>query len=147
MSTNNRTCLCCGKKYKFCPKCNRENNGYNTNFDTKECAELFNAVSGYNMKISNVNAINKVLNIYNISDFSKYVDSISSVLYELFPRIDKKPNVTTEEKEPINTDNSVKNRFSKKNKSYQKKEVELSDKTDNDKELKVKNNKGISEDE
>ena len=147
-------CLCCGKTFKYCNKCGKANNGFNASFDTRECAELFNAVSGYNMNTVNSNAINKVLLKHNITDFDQFVESVSSVLYALFPNMTskkkadapKKEVATKEKEQPANTNDSFKDRFSKKNKS-QKKEVELSDETDNDKELKVDENTGISEDE
>ena len=149
MSAVKRTCLCCGKKFKYCPNCGGRSEGYNFNFDTQECAELFNAVSGYNMGVTNANAINNVLIRHNVEDFNKYDESISSVLFELFPKMSKTakkeeaPVVTDEEKEPDNPNSSLKHRFSKKNKSYQTKEVDLSDKTNKE----VEANTGISEDE
>lgn len=152
--TNNRICLCCGNKFSFCPNCGKRNTGYNVNFDSKECAELFNAVSGYNMKVSTKEKIKDVLDKYGVLDYSKYKESISSLLFNLFPinGITKKEEtkeeklnteeiteavvetaedkqVTTEEKEPEVQTKSHKRRFSSKNRSYQKKEVELSDET------------------
>lgn len=85
-NTNNRVCICCEKSFYFCPKCDKgKNTGVSINFDTEECKELVNAISGYNMKILSKEAVKAVLDKHNITDYTKYKQSIQARLNELFP--------------------------------------------------------------
>lgn len=84
--TNNRKCICCGKEYYFCNHCNSkgENTGISSDYDTDECKELSNAISGYTMKIWGKDNVKKVLDKYHITDYSKYKESVTSILNDLF---------------------------------------------------------------
>lgn len=84
---NNRKCICCGKSFYYCTSCNASsrNTGISMNYDTHECAELVNAISGYSMKMWDKSKIKEVLNKYNVTDYLKYKQSIQDKLNELFP--------------------------------------------------------------
>lgn len=88
---NNRTCICCGKSFYYCTSCNASsrNTGISMNYDTHECAELVNAISGYSMKMWDKSKIKEVLNKYNVTDYSKYKQSIQDKLNELFPKYER----------------------------------------------------------
>ena len=90
-SVNNRVCICCEKGFYFCPKCGSsgKNTGININYDTEECKELVNAISGYNMQMWGKDKIKTVLNKYDITDYTKYKQSIQDKLNELFPKYER----------------------------------------------------------
>lgn len=78
---NERTCLACGKKYNFCPKCAAARvKPWQVTFDSEACKEVFNIVSAYNMSLVDLNDVKAVLDKYNIADVSVYKDTIRDVL-------------------------------------------------------------------
>ena len=82
---NTRKCLTCGKVYNYCPTCGKAaDTPWKKSYDTESCKSLFNVISGYNMGIKTKKDIKRVLDKYNITDYSRYVPNISSVLEELF---------------------------------------------------------------
>lgn len=81
-----RICMTCRSEYKYCPHCsNTDQPAWMVNFDTEACKELFNAVSGYNMGVITKEQVKEVIDKYQITDFSKYKESIRNVLNTLFP--------------------------------------------------------------
>ena len=136
---NNRECICCGKKYYYCNTCSSssKNTGISMVYDTVECQELTNAISGYTMKIWDKDKIADVLKKYNITDYMKYKESIQKQLNELFPiNVKNEPSavkkVKTEEiketKNERNENGTAEDKPRKKRKSRSKKVV-LSDET------------------
>ena len=93
-----RKCLCCGAEYRYCPTCGRyaREPKWRVEFDTLDCKEVFNAISGYNMGIRSIESLKEVLDNNNVTDFSKYKDSIKNKLNELFPN--EKPKKKTRKK-------------------------------------------------
>lgn len=87
-NTKNRICICCGKSFYFCNKCNAssKNTGISMVFDTQECKELSNVISGYLMNKNTVADIKTVLEKYNVTDYNKYKQSVRDILNELFPK-------------------------------------------------------------
>lgn len=83
---NERICKCCGKEYKYCPNCKRyiDLPQWMLLFDSDECKDVFNAVSGYNMGVFGKEKVKEALDKYGVTDLGKYKESISSVLTNLF---------------------------------------------------------------
>lgn len=86
-NNNIRVCICCGKKFYYCNRCGKsdKNTGVSTAYDTYECKELVNALSGYSMNMWGKEKIQDILNVYNITDYTKYKQSVQDKLNELFP--------------------------------------------------------------
>lgn len=84
---NERKCLCCGKSYDYCPNCGKSSTPWKFNFDSESCRDLFNAVSGYNMKLIKKDGVKEVLDKYSISDYTMYNDNVKSVLDKISPKI------------------------------------------------------------
>lgn len=87
MANDLRVCKVCGNTYKYCPTCAKYAKMPNWMWkcDTEECNDLFDAISSYKMGIGGKEEIKIVLDIYGISDYSKYTESIQKTLKELFP--------------------------------------------------------------
>lgn len=79
-----RTCLCCGREYKYCPTCSADSGKpkWMSEFDTEVCKDLFNAVSAVGMG-ADKNVIEKVIRKYKIKDYSIYKESIKNALEQV----------------------------------------------------------------
>lgn len=86
-----RTCIACGKEYKYCPSCNKTEPKWKVLYDTEECKEMFDAISAYNLHTGNKEGIQRILTKYHVKDYSKYVESINKKLVELFPKKEEQP--------------------------------------------------------
>lgn len=86
MKSYERKCICCGSSYQYCPNCGKFNGKpkWMISYDEESCKDLFNAVSGYNMGVVTKEQLKAVLDKHNITDYSKYKDSIKNLLTELF---------------------------------------------------------------
>lgn len=105
-------CLSCGREYEFCPNCQNktETMGWKKEFDEESCKEIFNAVSGYGMKLFTAKDVVGILKKYNITDTSKYKEEIKAVLDEALEIVNSeskpkenigyKPNGDSEPKKP-----------------------------------------------
>lgn len=87
MANDLRTCKVCGNQYKYCPTCAKYAKLPNWMWkcDTEECNDLFDAISAYKMGIAGKEEIKLVIDIYGITDYSKFTESIQKTLKELFP--------------------------------------------------------------
>lgn len=110
-----RICACCGKEYEYCPTCGKDRaKPWLAVTDTLECKEVLNIISAYNMGLVKKYDVKKVLNKYNVTDFSKYKKSISDRLNELFPKVEVEPLVESNIEDTATTESSKKNRNWKK---------------------------------
>ena len=82
-----RKCICCNNSYEYCGNCGdgRSKPSWMAMYDTEKCKDVFNVVSGYNMGLKQKYEVKAVLDKYSIVDFSKFKDSIKTVLTNLFP--------------------------------------------------------------
>ena len=103
-----RTCLACGKKYNFCPRCEAsKNTPWMVTFDCVTCKEIFNVVSGFNMGVSTLADVKAVLEKHNVSDVNVYKNTIKEVLSQANAPI-KKESVDIEFKKKEVKSNSSK---------------------------------------
>lgn len=125
-----RTCIACQNSYQYCPHCGdyARYPKWMNEFDTEACKELFNVISGYNMGIFKKDDVKKIVDKYEIKDFSAYKESIANKLNELFsePVVEVANEISEEE-----TVSSFNRRKSNKKKN---RNVDI-DLTDNDKAI------------
>lgn len=83
-----RNCYTCGSEYEYCIKCGEfaAQPKWRQMWDTEECKDLWNAISGYNMGIIGVDGIKEVISKYGITDYKKYNKNIEEKLNEIFPK-------------------------------------------------------------
>ena len=129
-----RQCICCGKTYQYCPHCGSFSNHpkWMFNYDQESCMELFNVVSAYNMGVVKKEDVLAVVRKYNITDFSKYKDSIKKLLTELYAPEKKSESVvstSTADNKPVEEQKkNKKNKFYfEKNKDIELKNGEISE--------------------
>lgn len=109
---NKRECWVCGAVYDYCPKCGKSAGqpGWKINFDEESCKDLFDCVSGYNMKIKTIDDVKKIIDKYNIKDFSKYKEKIKKVLDLTIEKVEVETPVVEEVVTPVQ---NKKNRYKK----------------------------------
>ena len=99
-----RICIACQNSYQYCPNCGDyvRYPKWMNEFDTEACKELFNVISGYNMGLFKKDDVKKVVDKYEIKDFSVYKESIANKLNELFsePVIEVANEISEEETVP-----------------------------------------------
>ena len=78
-----RICICCKKEYEYCPSCGNKSQPWKFNYDTEECRDLFNVLSGYNMGLMGLEKVKEVVKQYNITDLNKYKEPIRNMLNKI----------------------------------------------------------------
>ena len=113
MADTKRTCYTCGSKYEYCTRCAKyaSQPKWRWMWDTEECKDLYDVVSGYKMGVSSKDDVQHIIEKYNITDFSKYTESIANVLNELCGSVKKNKkkksmDIDLKEKEEIISDES-----------------------------------------
>lgn len=91
-----RKCICCGKEYEYCNHCGKGTEPWKNLYDSKECQEVMNIVSAYNIGRADANQVKAVLDKYNVTDYNKYKDSINAVLNSLFAFKASEPEIIPE---------------------------------------------------
>lgn len=96
-----RQCIACLNTYKYCPTCGEfaKYPTWMTEYDTEECKEVFNAISGFNMGIKKAEDVKNVIDKFGITDFNKFKPTIASKLNELFGKkstVAEKPEIVSE---------------------------------------------------
>ena len=94
---NTRKCLCCQRTYEYCPSCGNSSQPWKFNFDTEDCKEIFNVVSGYNMGIIGIDKIEEVVKKFNITDFSKYKEDVRDLLNSKIGKAGKATSIKIKE--------------------------------------------------
>lgn len=117
-----RECICCSKSYRYCGNCGEfaQYPSWMAEFDSEVCHEVFNVISGYNMGVMTKDDIKKVIDKFNIRDFSVFKDSISSKLNKLFPiePVEEKSEIVIEVEEIAETSDEENIEEVKPEKSY-----------------------------
>ena len=97
------------------------------NYDTEECSELVNIISAYDMKLVTAERVKQILNKYNITDYTKYKQSIQDKLNELFPvkepEIKYSPIKAKEEPQEVNEIQDINESTTEQNENETPKEV------------------------
>jgi hypothetical protein len=88
MSKYNKTCILCGKKYKFCGDCREEmfQPTWKNTYCSENCRTIFNTVVGYAQNTITIEKAQEILGGCDLSakdtfreDFLKYIDEIMSI--------------------------------------------------------------------
>ena len=90
-----RICICCGKEYQYCPRCDSDKDAprWMMNFDTDACHVAFQVVTDYNYgEITREEAVAK-LNAVDLSDLESYIPDVKDVVKKILT-VDKVLNVS-----------------------------------------------------
>lgn len=106
MSKYNKTCILCGKKYKFCNDCREEmyQPTWKNTYCSENCRTIFNTIVGYAQNTIIIEDAYDILKGCDLTkkdafreDFSNYVDEIISVMGEAEKKEPKKEEPKKEE--------------------------------------------------
>lgn len=85
----NRTCLCCGTKYSYCPDCGGEDRikpSWYSQFCNEECKGLWETATKFNMGLMDKKEAKKILSSMELKNKEEYVDfvqkDIANILFE-----------------------------------------------------------------
>ena len=117
-----RKCICCTKKYDYCPSCgsDRLKPTWMSDFCSESCMKLWTIATKFNMKTINKDEAKAEIKALNLVDTTKYVDCIKKDLKNIM-----KEDVVIQK--PAVTENAQLDKYKKSNKkSYEvvKKEEE-----------------------
>jgi hypothetical protein len=84
-----RTCLICGKKYKFCRSCTGKEPAWRTLFDSDNCYAIYDAIS--NVKIDKLKSL----------DLSEATEEVQNQVKEMIAQ--REPKKTEEVEKAVNT--------------------------------------------
>ena len=102
MTNNNRTCIVCGKSYKYCSNCAEYSNLeiWHNIFHDANCKEIYNAVSMYG-KVSKEETKAR-LDKCNLSNKSNFHKNIVKVIDEIYAVQEQTSTIVVNEPEIIN---------------------------------------------
>ena len=93
MSNRNKTCYLCGESYKYCPTCfeDRFKPAYMSAFHDKNCSDIFDICTRYNMGELNKNEARDLLLKCDLSNRKNFKECIKRDLNIIF-RDDERHN-------------------------------------------------------
>lgn len=108
MARGERTCIVCGKKYVYCPNCQKgdPNETWRNIYCSEDCRSIFKICNSFAFGHINAEAAKKKLEKYDVADRSKYSEDIRNNLSAIFAAKTEAPKKKAEEKEVENTSKS-----------------------------------------
>ena len=78
MGKRDRSCLCCGTKYQYCPTCSndRMKPTWMTEFCEESCKELWTVATKFNMQMLTKEEAKEAISALKLKDKSVYVDCV-----------------------------------------------------------------------
>lgn len=100
---NNRQCMCCDKKYYYCPSCgsDRLKPTWYATFCSETCKELWHILSRYSMGFITKEDAANAIGAFDIKDFTVYRQRVQNGIEEVMcatkPKKSRKSSKKTEE--------------------------------------------------
>lgn len=129
MAKNERTCICCGTKYQYCPHCKKYSNlePWHFIFHDDNCREIYRAVTAYAGDEISVDTARARLDKCDLSQKDTFFNTIKNNIDKIYatttvvvePVVMAEPENTTQENEVKETvtdtvKNTTKSKVSKK---------------------------------
>lgn len=88
MQRGERTCVVCGATYVYCPNCKKGDPAETWRFmyDSEECRDIFKICSRFAFGHINAEEAQKKLEKFNITDRTKYAESIRQNLSAIYAK-------------------------------------------------------------
>ena len=86
MKSTNHECLCCGKDYYYCYRCDGGKivNSWKNNFDNENCRKVFNACVDFMNEVKSADEAKKILSTADLSKKNDFVAPIKDALDQIF---------------------------------------------------------------
>ena len=79
MAKKNRTCICCGTTYEYCPTCggqDRMKPAWYSEFCSEECKELWTAATKFNMNMLSKEEAQEIILDLKLKPHAEYVECV-----------------------------------------------------------------------
>ena len=78
MGRRDRSCICCGTRYQYCPTCSndRMKPTWMTEFCGEDCKELWTVATKFNMQMLTKEEVKEAISALKLKDKSVYVDCV-----------------------------------------------------------------------
>lgn len=102
MARRDRQCLCCGKKYSYCPTCSVDKSKptWMTEFCNEVCKELFTTATKYNLQKLTKSEAKEIIQSLELKEKSAYVECVQkdleNILAEEIPTVIEEPVIVEE---------------------------------------------------
>lgn len=96
-----KTCILCGKTYKYCPKCNHELPEWMSIYDSEDCMTIFEVTRDYGHKLISAEKAKNLLSGCNLDNKENFRTENKKLLDEILGQKASKTVVVKEVKQPI----------------------------------------------
>lgn len=105
---NNRTCVCCGKTYTYCPNCGKDaaKPVWMNTFHDENCKTIFYAITDYLAGSLNKTEAKKILSKCTINRTTRFKGNISETI-DIIMASDKPPTAVKKPVKEIKSDAQV----------------------------------------
>lgn len=79
MAKKNRTCICCGTQYEYCPTCggqDRMKPAWYSEFCSEECKELWTAATKFNMNMLSKKEAQEIILDLKLKPHTEYAECV-----------------------------------------------------------------------
>lgn len=85
MSRYNRTCILCGKEYKFCSNCKEESHqpAWKNIYCSENCRSIFNTAVAYADKSIDIKEAKKRIDHCDLSEIENFKEDIKKLVFEI----------------------------------------------------------------
>lgn len=116
MGKKERTCIVCGTKYDYCPRCAQYASfpSWKNNYDKEDCKILYNVINKYVFKHIDANEANDEIEKLNVNVSN---NEIKKVIDEIKANVQKENKEVVIEETEV-SENSNEDKFRKKKKGF-----------------------------
>ena len=109
MDKNLRTCVCCGEKYSFCPRCPQDVDKplYYFSFCSDNCHDIYETTSRFENGQITANEAKNKLDKLNLSNLNNYGESYKLSIDKIFTSVIEQNNEIEEKKESTESENEI----------------------------------------
>lgn len=99
MGRRDRSCICCGARYQYCPTCSndRMKPTWMTEFCGEDCKELWTVATKFNMQMLTKEEAQEAISILELKDRSVYVECVQRDLENILAEEKVEEPVVVEE--------------------------------------------------
>lgn len=109
MDSKLRTCVCCGEKYSFCPRCPQDADKplYYFSFCSNNCHDIYEITSRFENGQITANEAKNKLDKLDLSKLNSYGESYKSSIDKIFTSVIEQNNEIEEKKESTESENEI----------------------------------------
>jgi hypothetical protein len=96
MAKKNRTCVCCGTQFSYCPTCGGDKlkPGWSSQFCSEDCQELWSTATKFNLDMISKEEAKELISVLELKPHTEYVECVQRDLKNILK--EDKPAVVEE---------------------------------------------------